>query len=202
MWIHGGIGLAVGLMLLVPAYALDMQSSSTFVSTYGKWVDDKGNISLPKDFLTRWVFLGTWSVAAKDVERSSEASGHGVAGLHNVYTQPGVVEYFREHGSFPDGAILIKELLKGVTSAMTTGTVSRAGAREGWFIMVKDSQGRFEGNSLWGDGWGWALFNVENPVMPVTQNYRFECTGCHLPARETDWVYVDGYPLLKTDSVP
>ena len=70
--------------------------------------------------------------------------------MHNVYTQPGVVEYYLQHKLFPDGAVLIKELLKGVTAPMTTGTVSRAGEPEGWFMMVKDSQGRFKDNLLWG----------------------------------------------------
>ena len=25
--------------------------------------------------------------------------------------------------------------------------------------MIKDAKGRFPGNDLWGDGWGWALFH-------------------------------------------
>lgn len=171
-------------------------SASSYESTFDRWVDADGNITLPENFALEWVFLGTWSVAEKDVDRSSEASGHGAAGLHNVYTQPGVVEYYREHGAFPDGAIIIKELLKGVTAQMTTGTVSRAGEHEGWFVMIKDTKGRFEEHPLWGDGWGWALFNVDQLKKPVTQNYRLECLGCHIPAQKTDWIYIDGYPLM------
>ena len=59
-------------------------------TTYGSLVDDVGNITLPNNFRDEWTFLGTWSIAAKDVETSSSASGHGAAGLHNVYTQQGV----------------------------------------------------------------------------------------------------------------
>ena len=182
----------------IDAHAGDPLTSYT--STYGKWVDRNGNISLPKDFASRWVFLGTWSIAEKDVKRSGEASGHGAAGLHNVYTQPGVVEYYKKHKAFPDGAVLVKELLKGVTAPMTTGTVSRAGEVEGWFVMVKDTQGRFKDNSLWGDGWGWALFNVGEKTRPVTKNYKTECIGCHLLAKDKDWIYVEGYPLLQPEN--
>lgn len=178
-------------------YAGDDSVSSPYASTFDKLVDDSGNISIPSDFHTRWVFLGTWSVAAKDVQRSSEASGHGTAGLHNVYTQPGVVDYYLKHKMFPDGAVFIKELLKGVTAPMTTGTVSRAGELEGWFVMVKDTQRRFVDNPLWGDGWGWALINVDSNGKSVTKDYKTECLGCHIPAQKTDWIYVDGYPLLK-----
>lgn len=167
------------------------------LSAYNDLVDDTGNITLPINFRHDWTFLGTWSIAEKDVVPSSEASGHGAAGLHNVYTQPGVAEYFKVHGEFPDGAMLVKELLKAVTDSMTTGTVSRGTEVEGWFVMVKDTEGRFNANPLWGDGWGWALFNADQTDAPVTQNYKTECLGCHIPAREDDWIYLSGYPILR-----
>lgn len=171
-------------------------ADESFTSTYGSLVDDAGNITLPKDFRSDWTFLGTWSIAEKDVETSSAASGHGAAGLHNVYTQPGVAEYFQQNGKFPDGAVLVKELWMAVTAPMTTGIVSRANEVEEWFILIKDTEGRFGSNPLWGDGWGWALFNADQPDTPATQNYKTECVGCHIPARDDDWIYVSGYPVL------
>lgn len=174
-------------------------AESSFDSTYGTLVDDDGNISLPESFQTEWVFLGTWSIAESDVEQSSAASRHGAAGLHNVYTQPGVVEVYRETGQFPDGAVLVKELLKATTAPMTTGTVSHGVLTEGWFIMVKDSKGRFTDNPLWGDGWGWVLYQADNPDAAVTKNYKTECIGCHIPAKKDDWIYVAGYPVLSSD---
>ena len=165
-------------------------------TTYGSLVDDVGNITLPTDFRDDWTFLGTWSIDKKDVETSGAASGHGAAGLHNVYTQRGVAEYFRQIGKFPDGAVIVKELLKAETSTMTTGTVSRGFEVEGWFVMVKDAKGRFDSNPLWGDGWGWALFTIDRTDKPVTKNYKTECIGCHIPVRDNDWIYLSGYPVL------
>jgi hypothetical protein len=46
----------------------------------------------------------------------------------------------------------MKEVFKTTTKGMKTGTVSSAGTLVGWFVMVKDSVGRFSGNKLWGDG--------------------------------------------------
>ena len=171
-------------------------ADESFTSAYEDLVDDTGNITLPEKFRTDWVFLGTWSIAEKDVERSSEASGHGAAGLHNVYTQPGVAQYFQKNGKFPDGAMLIKELLKAGTAPMTTGIVSHGIKVEGWFVMVKDTKGRFDSNPLWGDGWGWVLFNADRPRVAATKNYKTECVGCHIPAQGDDWIYLAGYPLL------
>ncbi len=192
--------IATCLNMSVFANEGDDEISSPFASTFNTLVDKDGNISKPDGFQSSWIFLGTWSIAAKDVKHSSEASGHGAAGLHNVYTQPGVVEYYQKHKTFPDGAVLIKELLKGVTAPMTTGVVSRAGEHEGWFIMVKDTKNRFDNSPVWGDGWGWALINVDSNGRSVTKNYKSECLGCHIPAQNTDWIYTDGYPLIQHDN--
>lgn len=171
-------------------------ADDSFTSAYENLVDDAGNISLPADFKSDWTFLGTWSIAEQDVERASAASGHGAAGLHNVYTQNGIAEYFQKNGTFPDGAMLIKELLKATTAPMTTGIVSKGTEVEGWFVMVKDAKGRFSASPLWGDGWGWVLFNADQPDTPVTKNYKTDCLGCHIPAQKDDWIYVSGYPIL------
>jgi hypothetical protein len=50
--------------------------------------------------------------------------------------------------------VLVKEVFRAATGQMTTGTVSRADTLKGWFVMMKDSNGRYVGNNLWGDGWG------------------------------------------------
>lgn len=171
-------------------------ADETPASTYSSLVDDAGNISLPGNYRSDWLFLGTWSIAAEDAERGDTAGSQGAAGLHNVYTQRGVAEYFRKNGEFPDGAVLVKELLKADTASMTTGTVSRGVEVEGWFVMVKDAGGRFDSNPLWGDGWGWAFFGADDSSATVTRNYKTECIGCHLPARDDDWIYLSGYPIL------
>lgn len=188
--------IRVLVTLAISLFCHGSVAQESFSSTYGTLVDDAGHITLPSNFRSDWAFLGTWSIAEQDVEQSSAASGHGAAGLHNVYTQPGVAEYFKTNGSFPDGAVLIKELLKATTAQMTTGTVSRADEVEGWFVLVKDTVGRFSSNPLWGDGWGWALYNADDTETPVTKNYKTECVGCHIPARNDDWIYVAGYPVL------
>jgi len=154
-------------------------------------VDDKGAIRLPDiDYRKDWVSLGAWAVAAEEGTEGSE-------GIHAVYTQPGTVEAFRETGKFPDGAILIKELFSTTTDDMTTGTVSRANDTSGWFMMIKDSTGRYPGNKLWGDGWGWAYFDAKDRINTTTTDYEANCLGCHVPVQDQDWVYVQGYPVLQ-----
>ena len=81
-----------------------------------------------------------------------------------MLASPGSIEAYRKNGRFPDGTVLVKEVFKTATKEMTTGTVSHADELKGWFVMVKDSAGRYPGNALWGDGWGWSWFDAANPI--------------------------------------
>jgi Cytochrome P460 len=84
---------------------------------------------------------------------------------------PPVAAYHKD-GHFPDGTVLVKEVFKTTTSNMTTGTVSSAGTLAGWFVMVKDNAGRFPGNKLWGEGWGWSWFDATNPQKTTSTTTR------------------------------
>lgn len=155
---------------------------------FSPYVDAEGTISLPEGFRD-WAYLGTWSIA--------DDEGMGAAGFHVVYTQPETVAAYRKTGRFPDGAVLVKELFETTSGDLTTGHVSWARKATGWFVMIKDANGRFPGHPLWGDGWGWALFQADAPDVAVTKDYKAECLSCHVPARDNDWIYIQGYPILQ-----
>jgi len=152
-------------------------------------VDAYGNLRVPRDYRATYQLLGSWAVAADE--------GRGSKELHVVLASPGSVEAFRKDGHFPEGTVLVKEVFKTATKQMTTGTVSRADKLNGWFVMVKDGAGRYAGNALWGDGWGWSWFDAADPSKTTSTNYKSDCRSCHVPAQASDWVYVDGYPPLK-----
>lgn len=153
-------------------------------------VDGEGAIRLPSvDFRREWEHLGTWSLDSADSE--------GAGGFHQVYTQPGVAEHYRRTGEFPDGAVLVKELQKASSADLTTGRASWGHEVEGWFVMVKDRRGRFQGNPVWAEGWGWSYFGVDDGRNTTTKTYQ-ECLGCHVPAQDDDWVYIRAYPALAS----
>ena len=154
---------------------------------FSPYVDDAGNISFPADFRAKMVHLGSWFVPEG-----------GASGFHDVYTEKESVEAYRETGAFPDGATIVKELRAADTGTYTTGSgVSFANATlKQWFVMIKDEKGRFADNPLWGDGWGWALYMPDDSNVNVATNYQTDCLGCHIPAKEKDWVYTEAYPTL------
>ncbi len=153
-------------------------------------VDAKGNISFPDGFRSSMVHLGSWFVPEG-----------GASGFHDVYTEKESVEAYQRTGNFPDGATLVKELRASKSGSFTTGNdVSYATSElKQWFVMIKDSKNRFEDHPLWGEGWGWALYKPDNPAQNVANNFQEDCLGCHVPAKERDWVYTEAYPTLSPD---
>ena len=137
------IALSAMLMACL-SHANDLGNLSE--QTYSQLVDKAGNIKMPASYRQNWTHLGSLLVA------DPKAPGHG---FHNVYAQPEAVKAYRQTGKFPDGTVLVKEVDKVKTGTMTTGEAQWAGDVNIWFVMVKDSKGRFKGNGHWAEGWGW-----------------------------------------------
>ncbi|UTW12743.1 cytochrome P460 family protein [Marinobacterium rhizophilum] len=173
------------------AGAGSVMAGSLAEETYSRHVDSGGAISLPSDFRLSWTHLGSWVV--------SEATAPG-AGFHDVYTQAEAARSFRENGVFPDGAVLIKEIRTIESGDKTTGPAQWARDPAVWFVMVKDTQGRFD-SPHWGEGWGWALFKAEEASVNASASFEETCKGCHVPAQQNDWVFTEGYPTLQAPLV-
>jgi hypothetical protein len=148
-------------------------------------VDKTGQIRMPGDFQNTFRSLGTiWNLDAKKGDQ-----------IHSAYASPGAVEWYRRSGKFPDGAVLI---MQSVDTEQDRSKRTMA-ARSEWFVMIKDTKGRYFANPLWGDGWGWALFRSEAPEKQVATDYRRECLTCHVSARRNDWVLAKDYPDLRSN---
>jgi hypothetical protein len=180
--------VAAGLVLAAASAAM---ASVVFAEErFSPYVDEAGSISFPVGFRLSMVHLGSWFVPDGDA-----------SGFHDVYTERDTIEAYRRTGEFPDGATLVKELRASEARDYTTGAgVSHATAGiKQWFVMIKDTKGRFPGNPLWGEGWGWALYKPGDKNNNAATDYGADCLGCHVPAKRTDWVYTEAYPILSSD---
>jgi hypothetical protein len=36
------------------------------------------------------------------------------------------------------------------------------------------------------------------PDKQVATDFKKDCLGCHIPASSTDWIYIQGYPVLSS----
>lgn len=150
-------------------------------------VDKTGNLHKPADYRDLYQLLGTFTVLDPKGDQ-----------MHVTYATPGTAEYYRKTGKFPDGAVLIKEIFGTDHAQLTTGDSHWASGTKVWFVKIKDDKHRFPQNPLWGDGWGWFLFQADAPEKQVATNYKKDCLSCHVPAQSTDWTYVQGFPVLKS----
>ena len=158
-------------------------------------VDKTGNIRKPDGYRDHYQILGTFTVFNAIPMASGSPSEKG-GESHYTYASPGTAEYYRKTGKFPDGAVLVKEVFGTDHGTLTTGEAHWASGTREWFVMIKDEKGRYPGNPLWGNGWGWALFRPDAPDKQIATDYKIDCLGCHVPAQATDWIYVQGYPVL------
>jgi hypothetical protein len=165
-----------------------VRSQSKGIANGFDLVDTTGNIHKPADVRDLYQALGVYTPV--DLNNNTE--------MHYTYASPGTAEYYRKTGKFADGTVLVKEVFATDHAQLTTGDAHWATGTKVWFVMIKDDKGRYPGNPLWGDGWGWALFKADAPDKQVASNYKKDCLGCHVPAQSTDWVYVQGYPVLKS----
>ncbi|MGD8327443.1 MAG: cytochrome P460 family protein [Sphingomonadales bacterium] len=143
------------------------------------------------DYRTEWVTLGSFSVLADKPEE-------GAKELHVVYTDAKNVKAYKETGIFPDGAVIVKDVFATATEDLPTGRASYGSKLAGRFVMVKDGTNKYADKSdLYGDGWGWAFYEGDETTHTVTTDYTVDCMGCHIPAQNTDYLFVQGYPVLK-----
>ena len=96
-------------------------------------------------------------------------------GLHHFYANANGVKGHRT-GAFPDGCILIDDLLEAKTSAGITS----AGPRRSTAVMVKDRE-RFRETG----GWGFEVFKGEGRDGTLTTASRAACFACHTKGRDS-----------------
>ena len=190
------LGLFAAVLYIAAQGSADPQSvsSSPPAGALGKYVGKDGSIRLPEDYRLKWIHLGSWYVEGKNGEEGQ---------VHDVYTEPETVAAFRNTGKWPAGATLVKEIRASEKGKMTTGDVHWDGQIIQWFVMVKGTSDRtFPENQNWGLGWGWGLYKIDDPKKNISTDYKTDCMGCHIPAKQTDWVYSHGYPILHEKEGP
>lgn len=183
--------LAVCLAAAVSLGAVERSES------FSPYVDGKGNIMLPADFRSTWSHLGTWVVTSRLAAGLGLSNTAPTPGLHEVYTQTESFKSYKKDGKWPEGTVLVMEIRTIQWDDVSTGHVIYAGDISRWFVMIKDTKGRFPGNPNWGEGWGWGLFNASDPKKNISTDFKTDCIDCHEPVKKTDWIHIQGYPSLK-----
>jgi hypothetical protein len=122
--------------------------------------------------------------------------------FHDVYIKRENLLYYQHHGTFPDGTVLVKELVLAQKGKYPDGSLDSASGR-GYFpselhgidVMVKDSK-RFANTNKWGF---FTFGHQAPPYSPIAKAMSAaQCASCHIAGvAKTDMVWVQYYPLLR-----
>ena len=191
--IIGGVGVVTASSVLIKAGPVAAQTEQPSVV-----FDSQGKLKLPDPTIFRkWVFIGA--------PLTPNGLNNGKANFpeyHHVYVEKKNIDAYLQTGTFPEGTILVKELVRDLKPTFPDGSRTEPSGR-GFFngefngidVSVKDSK-RFAKTS------GWGYFTFGHHPLPyaewATEASQSECAGCHQTyVLKTDMTWIQFYPLLR-----
>ena len=165
--------------------------SSAFASAGSKFYsfNKSGNLLKPEGY-REWIFVGA-PVTPNDMNNGKAAFPE----FHAVYIDPMSYKKWQRDGSFPDGTILVKELIDVGTKSAPSGKGYFMGNYIGLEAAIKDTK-RFKN-----EPGNWAYFSFTQKGKPVkhlsTPFPSEKCNICHQALAKDDWVFTQYYPVLR-----
>lgn len=177
------VALVAGLFVLTTPARAD---NWTKVVNY----DKEGALVRPEGY-REWIFVGT-PVTPNDMNDGKAPFPE----FHHVYIHPKAYIEYKKTGKFPDGTILVKELVSVGSKKATSGNGYFQGEFIGLEATVKDTQKypKEPGN--------WAYFSFTSKdhktLAPTAKAFpAASCNACHQGSAAEDWVFTQYYPVLR-----
>jgi hypothetical protein len=128
---YARIGAATLLILALGNQPATPQARNSFDGF--KLVDKCGNIQKPVDYRDLYQTLGTHVVL----------DSKGGNQMYLTYASPGAADYYRRNKKFADRTVLVKEVFGTDHAQMATGDAHWAKDTKIWFVLIKNSKGRY-----------------------------------------------------------
>jgi len=147
-----------------------------------------GELQQPEGY-REWIYVGT-PLTPNDLN-PPEAN---FPEFHNVYIHPDDFAHYSETGEFPDGTVLIKELITVGAKAATSGNGYFMGEYRGLEATIKDAT-RFPDEP---GNWAYFSFGHDYPLAETAAAFpAAACNACHDASAADDWVFTQYYPVLR-----
>jgi hypothetical protein len=152
--------------------------------------DGAGKLVQPTGY-RHWVFVGS-PLTPNDMNDGKAAFPE----FHHVYIHPDAFSVYKRTGAFPDGTIIIKELLSVGKKQAPSGKGYFNGDFIGLEATIKDTK-RFKN-----EPGNWAYFSFTTPIgQPHKKSAKAfpktKCNFCHQAFAKDDWVFTQYYPVLR-----
>ena len=134
-----------------------------------------------------------WEEVGNSVIPDDHNHGKAISpGIHTVYIDPVAYRHRQDKGTFPDGAVIVMEVLHIKREESESGFGYFTTGGRDLLVQVKDRR-VFPRN-------GWAYFSFTDAQLKQGQNVAGmtdrKCGDCHLAAAEDDEVFVQYFPAL------
>jgi len=173
----GGLGIAAASLVAIAApNAQPRPAAARF--------DAEGRMLFPAEY-REWIFLS----AGRGMSYAPVAAEQPAPPFDNVFVDPAAYRHFVEHGTWPDGTVLVLEIRGGTShgSILEAGSF-QTGEALATEVHVKDTA-RFGG-----DGWAFFGFGSREPAAMVPREA--SCYSCHEANTAVDRTFVQFYPTL------
>ena len=188
-----GYAVAVVAILVIISASLLGQMRHPLPETHGPAAvfESKNMLSRPERY-REWVFVGS-SIGLEYSASQEPRTSSTPDTFHNVYVNPAAYREYAKTGAFPEGTVMVLERVRSEIKKEP----GLHGIYEKEFIAleasVKDSS-RFQG------GWGFFDFtDQDGKVKAKTQALSDgNCRSCHEERAETDHVFTQFYPVLRS----
>jgi len=174
-------GVVVATLAMTPLGGVQAESQYVFKN---------GTLERPTGY-REWVYVGT-PITPNDMNNGKAAFPE----FHNVYIHPRSWAQWKAKGKFPNGTIIVKELVSVGSKQAVSGNGYFMGEFIGLEAMVKSIAlfPKEPGN--------WAYFSFSTPdrksLKASTKPFpTATCNVCHQVNASTDWVFTQYYPVLR-----
>ncbi len=151
--------------------------------------DADGKLIRPDISYREWVYVGT-PLTPNDLNPPEATFPE----FHNVYIHPDDFDHYRRTGEFPDGTVLVKELVTVGSKAATSGQGYFMGEYRGLETTIKDSE-RFPDEPVY---WAYFSFGHDYPLADAATAFpAAACNSCHAASAADDFVFTQYYPVLR-----
>jgi len=170
--------------------AVLLPGTSVLAENFPKPVfNEVGELLRPDISYREWVYVGT-PLTPNDLN-PPEAN---FPEFHNVYIHPSDFDHWKRTGRFPDGTVLVKELVTVGATAATSGRGYFMGEYIGLETTIKDSV-RFADEP---GNWAYFSFGHSYPLADSAAPFpAAACNACHAASAADDFVFTQYYPVLR-----
>lgn len=170
--------------LLLVLWALAAVPAGAQMAKY----DSEGALMPPQGY-REWVYVGT--PLTPNELNGGEAP---FPEFHSVYISPEAWAAYKKSGKFPDGTLLVKELVSVGSKEASSGKGYFMGEFVGLEVAIKDSK-RYPKEP---GSWAYFSFGHSYPLAKKAKAQKTAaCAACHQALAADDMVFTQYYPVLR-----